>query len=210
MLSRSPNLATAAQHALRHLVAFPRPFEPAEQLAIALDECGSLSEYVTGFVWSSPEGASTFMHAADRVMGRRASAALRRRRAPSLTSSIHSFPTIDAGRTVSAAVGWRGLEDRLWELDDHRFASLAGQRIADCDVVHGFEHAALELFLDARARRRSTVLYLSGVHPSFHDEIFDRAYERCAAVQNDDCLAPARAAPSTRCAADRRIRSRRR
>ncbi len=80
--------------------------------------------------------------------------------------------------TLAAAVGWRGLEDRLWERDDHRFASLAGQRAADCDVVHGFEHAALELFRDGRARRTSTVLYLSGVHPSFHDDIFDRAYER--------------------------------
>ncbi|HEY2906155.1 MAG TPA: glycosyltransferase family 4 protein [Vicinamibacterales bacterium] len=179
MLSGSATLAVAARHALRHLVAFPRPFEPAEQLALALDECGSLSEYVTGFVWSSADGASPLLHAADRVLGRRASAALRRRRAPSLTSSsIHSFPTIDAGRTLAAAVGWRRLEDRLWELDDHRFASLAAQRAVDCDVVHGFEHAALELFRVARARRTKTVLYLSGVHPSFHDDIFDRAYER--------------------------------
>ena len=79
---------------------------------------------------------------------------------------------------MAAALGWRSLEDRLWEWDDHRFAKLAARRATGCDVVHGFEHAALELFRDARGRRASTVLYLSGVHPSFHDDIFDRAYER--------------------------------
>jgi glycosyltransferase involved in cell wall biosynthesis len=160
------------------MVAFPRPFEPAEQLGLALAECGGLTEYVTGFVWSAAASES-IVTCRTGNLGRRVAAGLRRRSPPRLPNAdVHAFPTIDLGRSIAAAVGWRGLEDRLWELDDHRFARLAAERLDGNDVVHGYEHAALELFHRARARRAAAVLHVSSVHPSFHDAIFDREYER--------------------------------
>jgi glycosyltransferase involved in cell wall biosynthesis len=161
------------------MVAFPRPFEPAEQLARAVAESGGLTEYVTGFVWSHDDADSIATRAAGSLLGRRAAAGLRRRSRPRLSAAaVHAFPSVDLGRTIAAALGWRGLEDRLWELDDHRFPRLAAGRLGSNDVVHGYEHASLELFRKARDRRTATVLHVSSVHPSFHDAIFDREYER--------------------------------
>jgi len=161
------------------MVAFPRPFEPAEQLARALAERGALTEYVTGFVWPLDDSEAIATRAAGYLLGRRASAGVRRRIRPRLTgAAVHAFPSVDLGRTIAAALGWRGLEDRLWELDDHRFARLAAGRLSTNEVVHGYEHASLELFRKAREKRTATVLHVSSVHPSFHDAIFDREYER--------------------------------
>lgn len=158
-------------------VACPRPFEPAEQVALAFLECGCLSAYVTGFVWSSRLPA---MQTVQRLLGQQAVAALGRRTVPVLPRRVvRSFPTIDAGRTLASALGWRGVEDRLWERDDHRFSALAARRaLSSCDTVHGYEHASLELFRRARALGKHTVLHVANVHPAFHDAIFNREYER--------------------------------
>src|SRR5262249_47728334 len=65
----------------RQVVACPRPFEPAEQVALALAECGCLAQYVTGFVWRGDPNA---LEVLARLVGSRASAALNRRVLPLL------------------------------------------------------------------------------------------------------------------------------
>jgi len=162
----------------RQAVACARPFEPAEQTALAFYERDCLSAYATGFTWPRSTTAAFTARLLGRMFGPPAAGALSRRTVPTLpAAAVRSFVTIDLGRTVASALGLRGLEDRLWERDDHRFSQLAAERVLPaCDTIHGIEHASLELFQAAKASGRATVLHIASVHPTFHDEIFDRAY----------------------------------
>jgi glycosyltransferase involved in cell wall biosynthesis len=164
------------------VVACPRQFEPAEQVALAFVECGCLGEYVTGFVW---KGDLRSIDAIEGLVGPRGSAALRRRSLPLLPPEVvRSFRTIDVARTAASALGLRGVEDRIWERDDHRFAARACSALDACDTVHGYEHASLELFREAKARGKNTVLHVASIHPVAHDAIFDREYERYPEFKN--------------------------
>ena len=162
----------------RQAVACARPFEPAEQTALAFYERECLSAYATGFTWPRSTTAAFTARLLGRMFGPPAAGALTRRTVPTLPDdAVRSFASIDLGRTVASALGLRGLEDRLWERDDHRFSQLAAERVLpSCDTIHGIEHSSLELFQAAKASGRATVLHIASVHPTFHDEIFDRAY----------------------------------
>jgi glycosyltransferase involved in cell wall biosynthesis len=167
----------------RQLVACPRPFEHARQVAVAFAEQGSLSAYATGFVW--PELLSGYR--AQRLLETvGAAGAVARRTIVDLPRGmVRSFPLVDVGRTVASALGRYRLEDRLWERDDHRFPRLVADRLLNgCDVVHGCEHASLELFEAARTAGKRTVLHVASLHPAFHDAILDREYERCPDLKN--------------------------
>jgi glycosyltransferase involved in cell wall biosynthesis len=162
---------------MRHLVAFPRPFEHARQVAVAFAEQGSLSAYATGFVWPERLSGRRVRRILERVG---AAGAVARRTIVDLPRTlVRSFPVIDVGRTAASALRRYGLEDRLWERDDHRFPRLVAERLLDgCDVVHGCEHASLELFDAAHRAGKRTVLHVASLHPAFHDAILDREYAR--------------------------------
>ena len=161
----------------RHLVAFPRPFEHARQVAVAFAEQGSLSAYATGFVWPETLSGRRVRRILERVG---AAGAVARRTIVDLPRTVvRSFPLIDVGRTAASALRRYGLEDRLWERDDHRFPRLVADRLLDgCDVVHGCEHASLELFDAAHRAGKRTVLHVASLHPAFHDAMLDREYAR--------------------------------
>lgn len=161
----------------RHLVAFPRPFEHARQVAVAFAEQGSLSAYATGFVWPERLSGRRVRRILERIG---AAGAVARRTIVDLPRTVvRSFPLIDVGRTAASALRRYGLEDRLWERDDHRFPQLVADRLLDdCDIVHGCEHASLELFDAAHQAGKRTVLHVASLHPAFHDAVLDREYAR--------------------------------
>jgi glycosyltransferase involved in cell wall biosynthesis len=155
-------------------------------VGLAFAEAGCLAEYVTGFVWAPGPALRIVERSVGPLVPTRALTALNRRRAALVPSErVRSLRGVDLARTIAAAAGWRGAEDRLWERDDHRFAIRAGRALAGCDVVHAYEHAALELFDAARSRGIRTVLHMSSVHPALHDAIFDAEYERYPEFKQD-------------------------
>lgn len=160
-----------------HLVAFPRPFVQAEQLGLALEEVGSLGAYLTGMV-PSPSlvgwGGRVLRSVSPRL-GR----ALQARTLPSLPRErLLSWPWIDVPRSVTAALGWSRLADRLWELDEHVFSRLAARHLGRAQVVHVFEHSGLELLQGARSQGLTTVLHVPSPHPRFTEDTLATSLRR--------------------------------
>ncbi len=165
-------------HHGRHIVACPRPFLPAEQVALALAEANLLESYLTGFVWpaSLPD---RLVSAALRRMTGRSPGGIDSRKVSTLPRRlVRSIPWLDLGRSISAAFQWTAAADYFWEADDHRFAKIVCRYLSRCDTIHGFEHSSLEFFRAARREGKRTVLHLASVHPTYQERIFAEQYKR--------------------------------
>lgn len=168
----------------RRLVACPRRFPHASHLASAFAERDTLAAYVTGFVpprWL----AASWLPAPGWA---RASLAARRLELPA--RGVVSIPWLDVVRPVLSRAGLPGGADLAWEVEDRLFGLVVARSgiIDQVDVLHCFEHSALELFERARARGVRTVLHMPSPHPRFMVRVLDEALAREPALDDQAAL----------------------
>lgn len=162
----------------RHIVACPRPFLPAEQVALALAEAEQLECYVTGFVWPRYLPDRLFAAVLRKLTGRSPGGIARRKVQTLPPQLVRSIPWLDLGRSLAAAFQWSSAADYFWEADDIRFAKMVCRFLRRCETVHGFEHSSLEFFRAARNEGKHTLLHLASVHPSFQERILLEQFRR--------------------------------
>lgn len=156
---------------LRRLVACPRRFPNASHVAGAFADSGTLAAYVTGFVppaWVEARWLPLPTWA-------RASLVARRRELP--VHGVIPIPWIDLVRPVLSRAGLKGGADLAWEAEDRLFGLWVVRSgiIEGVDVVHAFEHSALEIFECARGLGVQTVLHMPSPHPRFMVRALDGA-----------------------------------
>jgi glycosyltransferase involved in cell wall biosynthesis len=166
----------------RTLLAFPSTASFAQQAALAFEERGALTAYLTAYTHRQGGALSKLLRAAPAGLRNRIEPQLRRRAITSVPDAlVEQRPFWELVRTLTdkAGAGPKTV-DRVWDHLSHDFTRAVGRRLRRGDVgaIYAYEYTALEAFVEAERLGIARILDFPSLNSRQFEDLQRKEKER--------------------------------